>query len=90
VPGVVGQLAGLGQQLLPLLAGQALVVPVGAGVLAAVVEEPLVVVLRLQRLDLVIDEAVELVQIVLDVLGNVEVHAVSPNAVFYRRSGRLT
>ena len=52
-PAVVGALARLGQQRLPLLARQAVVVPVGARVFAAVVEEADVVVLRLlQRLDL--------------------------------------
>ena len=75
VSGLVGQLAGLGQQLFPVLAGQALVVPVGAGVLAAVVEEPLIVVLRLQRLDLVLNELVQYGQIVHEVLGQVEVHS---------------
>ena len=52
MPGGVGALAGFRQQRLPFGAGQAVIVPVGAGVLAAVVEETLVVVLRLQRRDL--------------------------------------
>ena len=45
VAGGVGPAARLGEQRLPLAAGQAAAVPVGAGVLAAVVEEADVVVL---------------------------------------------
>ena len=46
----------LAQQLLPLVVRQAAALPVGAGVLAAVVEEADVVVLLLERLDLRLDE----------------------------------
>ena len=52
VAGVVGAAAHLAEQRLPLLVGQAAALPVGAGVLPAVVEEAVVVVLRLERLDL--------------------------------------
>ncbi len=45
------------------MARQAAVVEVGASPLAAMVEETIVVVLGLQRLDLAIDESVELGQI---------------------------
>ena len=51
-PGGVGPAPHLAQQLLPVGAGHAVVLEVGAGPLAAVVEEPLVVVLRLERGDL--------------------------------------
>ena len=52
VTGLVGDVAHLAQQRLPLLVGQAAAIPVGAGVFAAVVEEADVVVLVLDRLDL--------------------------------------
>jgi len=58
VPGGVRPPARLGQQFLPLPVRQAAPVPVGAGVLAPVVEEPDVVVLLLQRADLLLDEVV--------------------------------
>ena len=45
VTGGVGAAAGLAEQGLPLLVRQAAAVPVGTGVLAAMVEEPDVVVL---------------------------------------------
>ena len=75
VAGRVGPPPGLGQQRLPLAAGQAAAVPVGPGVLAAVVEEPDVVVLLLERADLAGDELVELGQLLLEILGQGEVHS---------------
>ena len=63
VAGRVGPPAGLGEQRLPLLVRQAAAIPVGAGVLAAVVEEADVVVGLLERLDLPLDEVVEDVQV---------------------------
>ena len=62
------------EQRLPLLVRQAAALPVGAGVLAPVVEEPDVVVLLLERLDLALDEVVELVEVVGEVRGELEVH----------------
>ena len=62
------------QQLLPVGAGHAVVLEVGAGPLPAVVEEALVVVLGLERRDLLLDERVERVQRGLDVGRDVEVH----------------
>ena len=56
------------EQLLPLLARHAAVLEVGARVLAAMVEEADVVVLLFERLDLALDEVVELVEEVLDVV----------------------
>jgi hypothetical protein len=38
----------------------------------------------LQRHDHVVDELIQLVEVVLDVLGDIEVHAVSPNAFLGR------
>ena len=74
VPGGVGKPAGLAEQRLPLLVGQAAALPVGAGVLPAVVEEADVVVLLLERTDLPLDEVVELVEVRGKVLGQFEVH----------------
>ena len=77
VPVVAGRVrpsAHLPEQGLPLLVGQTAAVPVGARVLAAVVEEALVVVLRLEGRDLALDELVELEEVGGDVGGNLEVH----------------
>ena len=62
--GLVGQGLGLFEQVLPLGARQAAVVEIGAGPFTAVVEEALVVVLGLQRLDLGVDEGIEPGQVV--------------------------
>ena len=74
----VGPLARLAQQVLPLVARQALIVPVGARMLAAMVEEADIVVLAHQRPDLAHDEFFELDQIGRDVGGNVEIHDALP------------
>ena len=74
VAGGVGPPAGLAEQRLPLLVGQPAAVPVGAGVLPAVVEEADVVVLLLERLDLAFDELVELGEVGDEVGWQVEVH----------------
>jgi hypothetical protein len=67
----------LGEQRLPVFVRQAAPVPVRPGVLTPVVEEPLVVVLGLERLDLPLDEVVQLAEVVDEVLREVEVHGVS-------------
>jgi hypothetical protein len=72
VPGAVGAPPHLGQQLLPLLARGSVGVPVGARVLAAMVEE--LGVLALERRDLLLDEGVELGELGLDLGGDLEVH----------------
>ena len=74
VPGSVGEPPGLAEQLLPLLVREPLVVPIGARILATVIEESDVVVSLLERLDLAFDELVEFYEVVGQVLGNVEVH----------------
>ena len=56
------------------MARLAVIVPVGAGMFAAMVEEADIVVLALEWTDLALDEGVELVQIGRDVRGNVEIH----------------
>ena len=74
VAGGIRPAAGLGQQGLPLVPGQAAIVPVGASMLTPVVEEPVVVVLVLKRHDLRLDEPVELGEIVDEMLGQIEIH----------------
>ena len=74
VSGGIGSTAHLAEQRFPLLVRPAVTLPVGAGILAPVVEEPDVVVLAFERLDLVFDELVELVEQLLDVGRNGEVH----------------
>ena len=71
---LVGAAAHLGQKRLPFMARLAVIVPVGAGMLAAMVEEADIVVLALERPDLALDESVELDQIRRDVGGNIEIH----------------
>ena len=61
--------------------------PVGPGVLPAVIEEPDVVVLLLERPDLAVDELVEFGQVVPQVLGQGEVHVVSPLAIIQAGPG---
>ena len=70
----VGAMLGFGQQVLPIMAGQAAAIIVGAGPFAAVVEEAFVVVLRLKRNDLSLDEGVQFRQIAGQFGGQFEVH----------------
>ena len=74
VAGSVRPVARLGEQFFPFVEGQTAGVPVRPGVFAAMVEEPFVVVLLLERLDLAFDELVEFRQVVAQVLGEGEVH----------------
>src|SRR5262249_39467983 len=69
----------LAQQRLPFLAGQPAAVPVRAGILAPVVEEPDVVVLALQRADLPLDELVQLAEVGGQVRRDIEVHDLPPS-----------
>src|SRR5690606_35282541 len=78
--GFIRQALDLVEELLPLLVRQTAAVPVGAGILPAMVEETDVVVLLLERFDGGLDEVVETVEQLLDVLGNFEVHG-APSAV---------
>ena len=77
MPGLVRQALRLAQQLFPFLARQALVLEIGSGPFAAMIEEPYIVVLLLQRLDLVLDELIENDQVIGNVLWNVEIHNAS-------------
>src|SRR5581483_7280480 len=74
---LVGAPLHLGEQLLPLVPRLAVIVPVGAGMLAAMVEEADVVVRALERPDLALDELVQLAQVGRDLSGNLEVHGVA-------------
>jgi len=56
--------------------GKPAAIPVGPGVLPAVVEEANVVVFLLEWLDLRLDEGINLVEEFPDVLGDFEVHCV--------------
>src|SRR5690606_23892341 len=78
VTGGIGTALHLPEQFLPVLAGQATVVPVGAGMLAAVIEKADIVVLLFKGVDLGLDKGVELLEIVFDVLGNGEAHGCVP------------
>ena len=70
----VGESPGLAEQLLPLLVREPFALPIGARILATVIEESDVVVSLLERLDLAFDEVIELYEVVGQVLGNVEIH----------------
>ncbi|MNP44336.1 hypothetical protein D3C76_1381930 [compost metagenome] len=74
VAGTVGTAARLGEQRLPFRARQSLIVEIGTRPFAAVIEEALVVVLRLQRLDLGDDEVVQRVQVGLQFRRQGEIH----------------
>ncbi len=66
------------EQLFPLVPRQPLIVPVGARMLAAMVEKADIVVRKLERLDLGRDKAIELVQIGRKVGGHRKIHRLSP------------
>ena len=74
VAGGVSELAGPSEQLLPLLVRQPTPVPVGACVLPAMVEEPIVVVLLLEGFDLPLDELIEHGEVGGEIGRNIEVH----------------
>ena len=73
----VGAAFRLQEQRFPLLVRQTAAVPVGPRVFAPMVEEALVVVLRLERLDLLLDEIIQLFQVGDEVRGKIVVHGVS-------------
>ena len=83
----IGRAGGLAQQGFPLVARQAARVPIGAGVFAAVVEEADVVVLGLQRLDLSLDEGVELAEVGDEVVRQVEIHQAAASLRARTRGG---
>ena len=86
MPRLVGEPLGVREQVLPLVVRQPTAIPVGAGVLPAVVEEPDVVVLLLERLDHLLDEVVELVEVGRQIGRDREVHAAMLAAARRRES----
>src|SRR5258708_10510975 len=72
--GLIGAAPCLWHHRLPPGGRRPAVVEIGAGPFAAVVEEALVVVLRLKRLDLCLDEAIELGEITRQLRRDVEIH----------------
>ncbi len=60
------------------MARLAVIVPVGAGMLAAMIEEADIIVLALERPDLPVDELVEFGDVGRDVGGNIEIHVGAP------------
>ncbi len=74
VAGGIGAALGFQQQLFPLFVGQSAALPVGARVLAAVIEEAVVVILHLQRQDLCLDKVVEFLQVLRQVFRDIKIH----------------
>src|SRR5258708_21608083 len=74
MPGLIGAAPCLAHHPPPLGARQPAVVEIGARPFAPVVEEALVVVLRLKRLDLGLDEAIEFGEISRQLRRYVEIH----------------
>jgi hypothetical protein len=62
----------LSEKRFPVLAGQAVSIPIRARMLAAVVKEADVVISRFEGLDLALDEVVQYDKIIFDGLGNIE------------------
>src|SRR5262245_27364096 len=92
--GPVGGAPCLGEEGFPSFVGQTAAFPVRARRFPAMVEKAHVVVLVLERLDLALDKAIKLLEIVGDRLGNVKVHHDYPSGfiLVVRRSdkGKLT
>jgi hypothetical protein len=74
----VGANSHLSEQVFPLLARHAAVLEVRPLVFSPVVEKADVVVLLLQRLDLRLDELIQVLQQLLDILRYIKIHLCSP------------
>ncbi|MGY2934422.1 hypothetical protein ACVWZ6_004024 [Bradyrhizobium sp. GM6.1] len=83
--GGVCEILGLAQQRLPFVARQAAILEIGARPFAAVIEEADVIVGRLQRLDLLFDEKVELCEIGDEIGRQREIHGSLPDDFFVLR-----
>src|SRR5271168_3808783 len=68
----------LAEQRFPFGSRQAIVVPVRPAVLATMIEEAFIVILRLQRLDLKLDETVQFGQISDEIGGQRKIHITHP------------
>src|SRR4051794_23128109 len=76
--GRIGAILGLTQQLLPLMPRQPAILKIGPRPFAAMIKKTDVVVGLLQRLDLGVDEAIELVEIGDELPRQGKIHGVSP------------
>ena len=74
MPGHVGAALGSSEQLFPFVAREPAAIDIGARELAAVVEEPLVVILLLERVNFPRDEIIEDFEIFCKVIREGEVH----------------
>ena len=74
VTSLVSQAFGFVQQKLPVIIRKATAFPVGARILASMVEEADVVIGVFERLDRALDELVQLIEIGLQIRRNVKVH----------------
>ena len=81
VAGSVGPSPGFAKKCLPPVVREPASLPVRSRIFASVIEESNVVVLLLERLDLPLDEVVELDQVVGQLLRQVEVHGAVPSVV---------
>src|SRR5215470_12360474 len=76
---LVGGAPRLSQKRFPGFIWQTAAIPVGARRFPAVVEKAHVVVLALERLDLALDEVIDLLEIIGDLLRNIKVHHGGPS-----------
>src|SRR5439155_26661698 len=90
VAGRVGATPRLGEERFPPLVRQTAALPVGAGVLAAMVEEADIVVGLLERLDLALDELVQLDEVLRQIFRNGEVHRSATSRRIAARASRGT
>jgi hypothetical protein len=70
----ISKLSGLCQELLPLLARQTTVVPVGSCMFATVIEEAVIVVFVLEGCDLLVNKLVKICKVLLEIVWYGEVH----------------
>src|SRR5580698_9822159 len=82
--GSIGSPAGLSEQGFPFRSRQTVIVPVCSAVLATMIEEALIVILRLQRLDVGLDETVQLGQVFDEVDRQGKIHIMHPSGTFER------
>jgi hypothetical protein len=84
---LISELLGLAQEVFPFRTGQSVIVEISASPFTPVIEEADIVVLLLQRLDLLLDEIVEHHEIIGNVLRNIEIHYGPPCPAYFLVSG---
>src|ERR1700733_12221247 len=89
MPGSIGTTAGLPKQRFPFRSRQTVVVPICSAVLATMIEEALVVILRLQRFDVSLDETVQLGQVFDEIGGQGKIHITYPSGDARAQLGNL-